>query len=221
MKKTLQTLVTILTVAFITSCKLDSPDFSGAQMINSSESYQPVTKGSYWKYKTDFGGIQYTETITMTGGTTTFGGRRFYDAGGVSSVFGNAAGYFYVNDHTYITRSTSYVQDIAIDLTTLKDNVPVGTTWTASVTDNGMVEGYPAKMVGTIMEKNITKIVNGKTFTNVIHTSIDLQYDLGGGFQSMTTYEMYYAKGVGYILGEYQVMGLPFGGIQLIEYSIK
>ena len=76
-------------------------------------------------------------------------------------------------------------------------------------------------MVNTIKEKNTTKVVNGKTFTNVIHTQVDLQYDLGGGFQSVAVYDIYLAKGVGMIESDTSIQGSPYDVSTLTSYSIK
>ncbi len=54
----------------------------------------------------------------------------------------------------------------------LKDNWDIGKTWTAPITDSGLLNGFPAQIIGKIVEKDITKVVDGKTYTNVIHTHL-------------------------------------------------
>ena len=101
------------------------------------------------------------------------------------------------------------------------DSKAVGDTWTTTPTDNGTISGFPARTVNTIKEKGITKVVNGKTFTDVIHTQVDLQYNLGSGFTSTALYDFYLAKGVGMIETDTSVSGNIYEKETITDYSIK
>jgi hypothetical protein len=101
------------------------------------------------------------------------------------------------------------------------DNEKVGYSWTTTPTDNGQIEGFPARLINTIKETGISKTVNGKSYSNVIHTQSDLQYDLGGGYQAAGTYNFYLAKGVGLIELTLDVDGSNYETETLTSYSVK
>ena len=61
-----------------------------------------------------------------------------------------------------------------------------------------------------------------KTFNNVIHTQINIEYDFldGSGFQSYGTYDYYIAKGVGLIETDSEVIGVITTS-KIFDYAIK
>ncbi|MDO3628507.1 hypothetical protein [Mucilaginibacter sp. BT774] len=187
----------------------------------SADSYLPVSSGSTWTYNDVVGGNSSQLTITMTGATSIIGGKTYYAGTSVSPAKGTSTGYFYASNHFYSFRATSAAAGITIELQMGNDEQNVGYSWTTSPTDNGTVAGVPAKTVNTIKEKGITKVVNGKTFNNVIHTQIDLQYDLGTGFQSVAVYDIYLAKGVGMIENDTSVSGSPYEVETITGYTVK
>ncbi len=186
-----------------------------------SDSYFPVSSGSTWSYKDVIGGVNNTLTITMTGGTSVFNNKTYYTASGVSSVHGTNTGYYYAADNTYAIRASSASAGVTIELQMGNDAKAVGDTWTTTPTDNGTISGFPARTVNTIKEKGITKVVNGKTFTDVIHTQVDLQYNLGSGFTSTALYDFYLAKGVGMIETDTSVSGNVYEKETITDYNIK
>lgn len=187
----------------------------------SADSYLPVSSGSTWTYNDVMGGNTSQLTITMTGATSVINGKTYYTGTSASSTRGTSTGYFYAANHSYSFRATSATASITIELQMGNDEQGVGYSWTTTPTDNGTINGVSAKTVNTIKEKNITKVVNGKTFTNVIHTQVDLQYDLGTGFQSVVTYDIYLAKGVGMIENDTSVSGSPYEVETITGYTVK
>jgi len=187
----------------------------------SADSYLPVSSGSTWTYNDVVGGSASQLTITMTGGTSVINGKTYYAGTSASSTRGTSTGYFYAANHSYSFRATSAAVNITIELQMGNDEQNVGYTWTTTPTDNGTINGVSAKTVNTIKEKNISRTVNGKTFNNVIHTQVDLQYDLGTGFQSVATYDIYLAKGVGMIENDTSVSGSPYEVETITGYTIK
>lgn len=212
----------IILVAAITfaGCKKDS---GNKPPQTSSDSYLPLTSGSNWTYKDDIGEFNhYFVTITMTGATRVFNNKTYYAASSASTKDNNSTVYFYAGDHTYATRTFTDQANSTIEFQLGNDNEAVGYSWTTSPTDNGLVNTFPARTINTIKEKNITKTVNGKTFNNVIHTRIDLQYDLGtGSFISEAIYDVYLAKGVGMIQFDTRIGGALVETQTLSNYSIK
>lgn len=195
MKKTLSLLFIALIVGMV-GCKLDPPVFPDG--TPRSDSYQPVTKGTYWKYNADVAGVPLTQTTTMTGATETINGKLYYTANTVTGPQSENS-YYYHGGGKYTFRGTSLMNGITLEFVYLVDNITVGQKWTAPVTDDGTVNTFPAQLVGEIMEVGITKVVSGKTFTNVVHTKLQLQYNISGAMETWVTYEFYTAKGVGLI----------------------
>jgi len=221
----------VAVIAALTSCQKEmsfdsstgSPSGGGGTGGGGSttDTYQPVTKGSFWKYKDSAFTGQIT-LMTSTGTQKTIGGKSYYVI--TSETTGQPAfeGYFYVNKPVYGTR-----QDLnngvvtTIEFVHLVDTASVGATWTTNMPP---VNGLNAQCIGTMMEKNISKTVAGKNFTNVIHTQLDLQYEVPIlGWTSFAIYDYYIAKNIGIIRIE---TSQTFGGslrtvADLIDYSIK
>lgn len=234
MKKLLFIPVTAL-VLFTASCKLDAPILpkktdttstkggtTSGTTVSTTDTYQPVTKGSYWKTVSTLApGI--TSTATMSGETETINGKIYYAVNSTASGSTDTyKSYYYHGNDIYLLRSTTLVANITVDFLYLKDNYTIGKTWTTPVTDDGLVNGVPGQIVGKIVEQGITKTVGGKNFTNVIHTQLRLQYDIGSGFEDTETFDFYIAKNVGIIQVD---ANIPAANIisssTLTDYSIK
>lgn len=208
-------LLALATLLF-TSCKKDKGESPSddTNTKTTSDTYQPLTTGSTWKY-VESGD---TTTHTITGATQVFGGKT-YTTVEAKSKAGTDHAYYYVKDHVYILRQTlSGYGDIAF--TYLNDTAKVNATWTANVTDGGTLGGIPARMIGAIAQKGISKAVNGKTYTNVIHSTAQLQYNLGG-YTTLATYDFYAAKGIGLIEIDASSFGFTTSSIKLASYQIK
>lgn len=189
---------------------------------SASDSYQPTTKGSTWKYSVQLVGVDPVEqTITMTGGSTLINGKTYYEATSVSKTLGSSTGYFYSDGSVYSTRASSIAAGVTLDMQYLDLSKSVGAYWTSKVNDSGYVNGIPGQFRGTIAEKGITKTIGGKSFTDVIHTTIDLQYDYGSGFETFMTYEYYLAKGVGLIELDTTAFGFDSTKETILTYDVK
>ena len=216
MKKIL--LPIIVTIAlFAASCKSSKND----PTPSSSDSYLPIASGSTWTYKDVYNGTTANLTIKMTGATAVFNGKTYYTATGISDKKGTTTGYFYVGNHFYSTRGSNAAVGLTVELQLGNDNEAVGYSWTTAPTDNGSVNSFPAKTINIIKEKGITKTINGNTFNDVIHTQIDLQYDLGGGFESFAIYDVYLAKGVGMVQLDTHIYDTLFESETITGYTIK
>lgn len=221
-------LLLVVAAAALTSCQKEmSIDSStgggpsgggGGGGSTSSDLYQPMTKGSFWKYK-DSALTGLVTTMTATGTQKTLNGKTYDVVSTETPGQPSAEEYFYVAKPLYGLRFD--VQGNTIDFIYLVDTASIGTTWTANMLP---VNGLNARFNGVMMEKNISKTVAGKNFTNVIHTQLDLQYEIPVlGWTSFAVYDYYIAKGVGIIRIE---TTQTFGGSvkavsDLIDYSIK
>lgn len=191
-------LLFVLTI-FMVRCKLDTPDMTG--FISSADGYQPLTKGSTWTYNQTYSnGRTFNDSITMNGGRAVINGLTYYTATEKADTT-TATAYFYQGNGEYRIRSSVMGNGYLVDYLYLKDDAVIGETWTAPVTDNGKLSGFPAQIVGSVIKRDTTMTISSMTFNHVTHTQLQLQYDLGIG-TGFTTYELidfYIAKGIGII----------------------
>ncbi|MFI5162702.1 MAG: hypothetical protein ACHQHN_15590 [Sphingobacteriales bacterium] len=213
MKRGLFSILAVLTFCCF-GCKKDSNPGPNAG------EYLPLTEGSFWKYHyVSDGGTTDTLIVKMTGGTAVINGRTYYNA---SSIYkrGTNPGYFYAGNHLYSTRTVEGSQG-AIELQLLNDTASVGYTWITVPTADGTLGGTPVRTLNTIKEKGITRTLNGKTFTDVIHSQVQLQYNNGSGFSTAVTYDFYLARGIGPIENDSNTEDVLHETETLFDYSIK
>jgi hypothetical protein len=215
----------------LVGCKLDQPVLPAHPTTSgggntpppvNATTYLPVTKGSYWKYAINSGGVSDVSTTTMTGNTQVFYTKTYYEATATSQLNPTPQiGYFYYGDHIY--RQREVAEGNTLDLYVLNDTELKGHSWKAPLNETGLVNGVPGQLIGTIIEKGITKTVMGKVFNNVIHTELEIQYDygLGNGFETAETTDMFFALGIGIIEADTNIPGFGTATTQIIDYSIK
>lgn len=183
--------------------------------------YLPVTNGSTWKYSYGSdGGTTDTLILSITGGTTQINGKTYYNALSTYKQ-GASQGYFYVGNHLYATRTIALGSNAAMEFQLLNDTASVGYQWITAPVDGGVLDGNPVQTINTIKEKNITRTLNGKTFTGVSHTQVQLQYNFGQGFQTSVTYDFYMAKGIGLIENDSNTLDTFYETETLFDYTIK
>ncbi|WP_345949487.1 hypothetical protein ABDD95_21825 [Mucilaginibacter sp. PAMB04274] len=213
---------------FLTACQKDAPitplvttkPLTGSVSTTPAGDYQPLTKGSFWKYDNILATSVDVNTVTITGNTSKINRKTYYEAINDSQANGTTIGFYNNDGGVYRFRTTNAVVGITAELTFLDENKAVNETWTAPITDNGLVNNIPGRLVGKVVEKGISHTVNGKTFKDVIHTAADLQYDTGG-YSTVLTYNLYYAKGIGLIEQVSTIAGVTIVNTKLVEYSIK
>lgn len=208
----------VLGVAVLAGCKKEK---NSSPSTSSSDSYLPVSNGSMWQYAVDEPGGTDTLTVTMTGQTMVSGGITYYAATSVYKHEGSTGpGYFFNSNHIYGTLGVNSSAGISITLDMLNDTASVGYTWTSLPTSDGMVNGIPARVINKIISKNGTMTIGSKTFTNVSHTTSNLQYNEGAGYETEATYDYYLSKGVGMIELDENDLGLT-ATEKLYNYTIK
>ncbi|NML20943.1 hypothetical protein HHL16_08660 [Pseudoflavitalea sp. G-6-1-2] len=206
----------------VTSCKKSKDDVSNPE---SRDSYQPVTTGSFWKYKVSGGLFNYETTATATGKTTTINGINYniLTSTGGSSV---GEGYYGYKDGKYYTRvagvSPNTGASFDLNMLYLNENAKPGDTWT---NEAGQGNGFSAKTPGKLIAKGLKMTVAGKTYTDVIHTEVILQYVLPEiGVMNTGYYQYYIVKGVGIIKIEFRTEDIdedPLSITELTDYQIK
>jgi len=217
MKRNLLVILAVLTLFYV-SCKKDSANTTPS----SADSYFPVTSGSMWRYYDLVQGSNTdTVTIKMLGSTSTFNNKTYYNASSVSTSTGAGTEFFYAANHTYAIRALNAYAGTTIELKLYNDTATVGNNLMATPTDNGLVNVIPARTINTVIAKNLTRTIYGKTFTDVIHTEVDFQYDYGGTYQTGFTYDFYLAKGIGMIESQLTILGGTYEEELILDYSIK
>lgn len=198
MKRRYLPLLLILAL-LLAKCKLDPPDMSN--IPDTTEGYQPVTKGCSWTYHQTYStGVSIDEVIKMNGSHTVINGKTYYAATDkADSVIRTS--YFYHGNGNYSLRSAVMGDGTVIEYLYYKDDTAEGQTWTAPVTDSGKLAGFPAQIVGKIVKQDTSMVVGSMTFKHVAHTQLQLQYDTGYGvgFETYQLLDFYIAKGAGII----------------------
>lgn len=212
----------------ITSCQKEvSEEIPTNNPGSNSDTYQPLTAGSSWKYKqTGIFAAEY--TIIVTSNKKTMDGIDYVELTGNGGAATNGSSWYGIKGNNYYLRSagTSPNTGAPYDLTQLycNDKEAAGYTWDFT---GGHGNGFTAKLPGKIIEKGITITVQGKTYTDVIHTQIHLTYDMPQPIGNIGAifYDYYMAKGVGIvkIVSEGDPdFGLSFSSVaELVEYNIK
>ena len=198
---------------------------TGGGPSGGSGTYQPISKDSYWKYRQTgtFGGDY---TITSTGQKRTQNGIEYtvftsMPASSTSDqLFGSKDHNLYAS---FTGTSPNTGAPFSINMLYLNDTASVGYAWQHTA---GQGNGFTAFTPGIIVEKGISLTVAGKTFNNVIHSQIELQYELSiFGTVTFATYDYFVAKDVGIIRIETNGDPILAPGVNaisdLIEYSIK
>lgn len=146
--------------------------------------YWPMKVDNQWVFKKD-GVSQPAMKIT---GTDIFGGVTYY---AYSNLFGttlNGAGFsgtihsrkqgsgYYIRQSATVAGPPSVTVD-PIEFLILRDDLPVGGTWTETLTQVTHIGTFPpqeseVQTLGTILEKGGSLTVNGQTYQNVIKASL-------------------------------------------------
>ncbi|WP_256011763.1 hypothetical protein [Desertivirga xinjiangensis] len=212
-------IIFVAVLSAFASCKKDD------ETEKISDSYYPVSKGTERTYKQSSGGSSSIYIETFTGNTVTYNQETYYEAVTTTPNSNEIAkAYYFEGNGVYKLRATTYVNGIDVQFTYLNERSDVGSTWTSNITASGQINGVPARMVGEIKEKNISKQVLGKTYDDVIHSTVQLQYNTGNGFETASTYEFYTARGIGVIEVDTKIdyFGLKLDSkTELQNYTIK
>jgi hypothetical protein len=182
--------------------------------------YLPLTKDTYWKYKDSASGA-FT-TLQVLDIKKVINGRTYTAVLGTDPM---------QTDTFYMTQQNrDYYNYAAVDNGTssgtflfhyLNDTAAVGRSWEYQA---GQGNGVPAFFKTTIVERNLTRTVNNATYYDVIHTRMELSYDMSGQRTPAGSYEYYIAKDVGIIQVKTSIGLFGFEMIassDLVEYEIK
>lgn len=227
MKKINFVLLFLTASVFLISCQKEVSTELGSQTggtgtgTGDKTSYYPTTTGSWWKFKDTASGS--TSTSTMVNRTKSVNGITYKalindvntrDTAWVASPQPNY--YLYIKG---VSPNTGASYDMLFHY--LNDTASVGKNWQYTA---GQGNGFTAQIQTTIVERNITMTVAGKSYSNVIHTQLILTYDIFGTSLDAMMYDYFTAKGVGVIKVRSEGLSLISGFkacSDLIDYSIK
>jgi hypothetical protein len=214
--------------------------FTGCQQLAfktplpaSAGSYYPKTYGSTWTYRDSiygeasdtaagiYGVKVGTRTYTMTSATTDFNSQVCYNVGIASNLNGAGRAYSLAKDHVYALLETDPPFGFT-DMQFLVDTASVGYTWESIPSLNTLLQGSPVRCINIVLEKDISRTVNGQTYTNVYHTAINYQINLNGsGFNNIAYFDFYVALGIGIIEKDAYYYGDLNETETLVNYSVK
>ena len=165
------------------------------------DKYLSTSAGSTWNYhETNSSGpvpVNSDYTLTSTSGDTSINGKNYH-------IFANSIGgnqYFNVTggDYYQFDSLPAGFGTTAFERLYLIDIAPAGISWTQtiSVTISGIP--VPVTLTYTVAEKGISRIVNGTTYTDVIHVVTAFSSPLIPAASLTTSINSYYAKKYGLI----------------------
>lgn len=210
----------IAIMLLMAGCKLDKPEY--ATFFATANSYQPVSKDSYWEYQTVTNGTVDTIITTMTGYSSIINGRTCYEA---TTIYRSGSTPVQTSEFSHDNHKFSQLTAAAndtVDMYYFNDTTAVNGTWIAKANNSGYIGSNTARLAGQIVETNLSKVVNGQTFVNVIHTKVYLQFDDGSGtgYLTVASYDYFIAKGIGIIEVDSSTSGSSTTQT-IVNYSIK
>lgn len=196
------------------SCSKDGDDESPV-----SETYLNTASGSTWQYETTDNanpGPPQSYTLTSTNRDTSINGKSYHiytNSSTAASEYNNKTG----NDYFRYQALPAELGGGKIEELYLKSGAAVNASWTQ--TNDLSVPGVPFPLsitnVNKIMEKGISKTVNGTVYNNVTHVKTDVS--VGGlppGTISLTTdIHQYYAPNYGMLESNARII-VDFGGMK-------
>jgi hypothetical protein len=239
MKRPASILIFLVASSFLVSCQkeIDPSTLSGSGAAapgngpgtggsgtetGSNGAYFPISSGTWWKYKdTASNGLSTETVVNRTKTINNIVYTAMLGENGVQKDTGWAAApqpNYYLSEKG-VSPNTGAAYDLTFHY--LNDTASVGYTWRYAA---GQGNGFTSYIQTTIIERNITMVVSGKSFSNVIHTRLDLSYNILGSVMDFMTYDYFVAKGVGIIKVRSEGQNLLAGFkacSDLVDYSIK
>lgn len=201
-------LLPVLCCIVFSQCKKSSDD-----PVATSD-YLPLTVGTNWTYISN--GV--TSKLTVTNKDTIAFGRTY------KVVSNNNGGNQYHgkdgNNYYRFATFQGFLQD-GVEELYLKADQNVNASWQFTV--NVTISGFPVPVTAkyTITEKGISKSVQGKNYTDVIHVALALS---ATGLGNVGSGDFYYAKGIGMISSSLTIT-IPGNNTsnttELVSYEIK
>lgn len=214
MKKRKVIVAFTLVLSLFAACKKEETTPAGDNTPG-GDTYQPLTVGSTWKYRDSISGSTYAQTVIDS--SATFNNIKYQ-----VMYSDNGTAFYAKSGSSYWVRSYTNPADpsTVISLNYLDDAAAAGSSWNTQTT----LGGVPATATTSIVEKGISKTINGKTYSNVIHSRITVVFTLQG-ISINENFDYYAAKGIG-IVSATTAYGLAgnmelVSAINLVDYTVK
>jgi len=187
------------------------------------DKYLTTSTGSTWNYHvTDSSGttpLNSDYMITSTAKDSLINGRSYH-------VFNNSNGgnqYFNItgNDYYQFDSLPAGLGAATFERLYLKDNAAVGVSWTQSLTVTMSGIPVPVTLTYNIVEKGISRTVNGTSYSDVIHVSTSISSSLIPSASLTTSINSYYAKKYGMIENSTAINLNFMGFVQNIKVETK
>jgi hypothetical protein len=190
-------------------------------VVTDNTDYFPNSIASYWTYANSYLSDTVRYTVSKYIGV--------YTNGNSYSIFTPSDSTNYSNDYYRKDGSGNYYQLAALDdsvtsytdYTFLKDYAAVGSTWDSpEAATTFLGKSTTIKYTMTIAARNISYTVNGVPYANVIQVRTDIKYKVNGTYQTVDTFNDYYAKGIGWI-DEEDASYTPTFSFTLKKYQVN
>jgi hypothetical protein len=192
-------LITCFAVFIFTACTKNNSD----NTTPAAESYLNTNAGSSWNYHSvDSSGttpVNSDYTLTSSTQDTTINSKKYHIYN--VSIGGNQYMNLTGNDY-YQYDSVPVPGGEKIERLYLEDNAAVNQSWSQTFTLNNIPNSpvpIPLAVKNTIVEKGISRMVNGVSYSNVIHVSTTLSSTLVPAASLTSAIDSYYAPNYGLI----------------------
>lgn len=201
MKKYFQSLVAVaIFVLLFAGCSKDD-----SSSTSTTSNYSPLTNGSNWTYNFTQGSTSGTYKLTVSRDSTinSKAYKVLTSTDGIDRYMARNNNEYY-RLQAFPTLGVDNFEELYLD-----DSKDVNGTWTKTVNFtyifNGMPIAITANLNYVIKEKGVTRTVNNKSYSNVVHVKLDISSVLFGG--SVGGGDFYYSKGVGMIENSISISG--------------
>ena len=175
------------------------------------DAYMSTSAGSKWTYDVITnpgmaGSTTVIDTVTATSTDTVINisGARTYRI--VKHTNGGTSDYYNISGNDYYRFQNLPGASTKIENIYLKDNAAAGVAWSQTVTATIAGTPLPITVTNSIVSKNLTKTVNGITYTDVIDVKTDITSSALPAGSIVADIHNYYARKVGLIQGDYKVV---------------
>ncbi|MEO8854814.1 MAG: hypothetical protein ABI359_13610 [Ginsengibacter sp.] len=192
-------LIACFTTFIFTSCTKNNSD----NTIPATDSYTNANAGSSWNYHTvdSSGTIPKNSDYTLTSSTqdTIINNKKYHIynvSSGGNQYMNLTANNYYQYDSVPVTGGEK------IERLYLTDNLAVNKSWSQAFTLNNIPNSpvpIPLTVSNTVVEKGISRMVNGVNYSNVIHISTSLSSSLVPAAALTSAIDSYYAPNYGLI----------------------